>query len=341
MLGRHRTERRKVPHHALVLEHSFLFRIPPRFAWPIIIVLLCVIALAEAAFPDEIWFGPANLAVIVLAAWALNSRTAIAIGLLIMAIKLATGTMPFYPAGSGLALGNIAVRVASISIVVGLIGLARKSCEREWRSARTDQLTGALNRQAFFELIESGQCSDGWSAMIYADLDGLKKLNDEHGHAQGDESLKVFAETVRNTIRKGDVFARMGGDEFVIFMKLRDEDAGFVVARRLHEAINIDASGSVCRLKCSMGVLVLPNGSKSIDDELTSADELMYVAKQSQSGVAVSTAVEINGKTVLSPSISAFVATDRDRVTRQGDRTLATADSPEQAPPKPKSRAAA
>src|SRR3546814_20825784 len=94
------------------------------------------------------------------------------------------------------------------------------------RSTRTDTLF------PYTTLFRSG-----WSALIYADLDGLKQLNDQQGHDRGDESLKAFAGTVRRTIREGDVLARMGGDEFVIFMKLRDEEAGQAVARRLHQEI--------------------------------------------------------------------------------------------------------
>lgn len=335
------TERRQVPNTGLVLEHSFLFRIPPDLAWIIILSLLGAVAWIEAVAPKEIWFGPIYLAIVAFAAWSLNSRIAMVIGLVTLAFKLATGTLTFYPAGPGLALGNLAVRIFGIAIVVGFIGMARKSCEREWRSARTDLLTGALNRQAFFELIESRQCSDGWSAMIYADLDGLKRVNDELGHAQGDQSLKIFAETVRETIRKGDVFARMGGDEFVIFMKLRNEEAGFAVARRLHQAINVDAAESVCRLKCSIGVLVLPNGSKSIDDELSCADELMYVAKQSRVGAVVSTAVEVDGKIALSPSVLAFNQNEREPVARQGDRLPVAKPASDQKPREPRKPRAA
>lgn len=334
-------ERRQVQHPALAMEYSFLFRVAPRYAWPAIISMLCMVAATELVSPRGIWFGPIYLAMIALTAWALSCRIAIAIGLVILAFKLATGTVPYYSA-SDMAIGNLAVRILGVSIVVGFIGLARKSCEREWRSARTDQLTGALNRQAFFEMIKRDQGSGGWSAMIFADLDGLKRLNDDRGHAQGDRSLKAFAETIRNNIRKGDVFARMGGDEFVIFMKLRDEEAGFAVAGRLHAAINGEAGDNLGLLKCSMGVLLLPGGSKSIDDELSAADELMYRAKQTRSGICVSTAVEIDGKLALPPPIAPLSQSERGSVSRQVDRSTGAAESaPAQESPPPKSRAAA
>ncbi|GGC11005.1 hypothetical protein GCM10011494_32180 [Novosphingobium endophyticum] len=321
MPSRGQIERREAQHTGLLLEHSFLFRIPPRLAWTIVIALLCAVAFVEYLLPGEIWFGPVYLAVIALAAWSLSARTAIAIGLTVLLVKLLTGTLPFYPNGSEVAVANLAVRVLGITIVVVFIGMARKSCEREWRFARTDALTGALNRQAFFELVESGRCQGGWSALIYADLDGLKKVNDEEGHGQGDRSLTTFAEIVRKTIRKGDVFARMGGDEFVIFMKLRDAEAGQVVARRLHRTINAGAPEAARRLTCSLGVLLLPDGSREIDTELRAADAIMYEAKKSRAGVLVATLGERDGEKVLSPPVPVFDAPERESAVRKADRT--------------------
>lgn len=317
-------ERREAKHAGLRLEHSFLFHVPAHLAWAAVIALLCLVAVAEFLSPQGIWFGPAYLAVLALAAWSLSSWVAIAIGLAILSVRLATGTLPFYSSGSEIAVANLGVRVLAIAIVVSLIGMARRFCEREWRFARTDALTGALNRQAFFELVESDHGHGGWAALIYADLDGLKRLNDREGHGRGDVSLMIFAETIAKTIRKGDVFARMGGDEFVIFMKLKNAAAGETVARRLHEAVNTDAPDDAARLACSLGVVLLPNGSRWIDKELRAADELMYEAKKSRSGVLVSTLVERNGELVLLPPIAIAAPPDRRSVVRKKDRENAS-----------------
>ncbi|HKT85539.1 MAG TPA: GGDEF domain-containing protein [Novosphingobium sp.] len=323
MTSTRRIERRQAKHARLTLEHSFLFRIPLRLACAAVIPILGILRFAEVHASHDIWFGPAYLAVIALAAWSISSRVAIATGLVVLSVKLASGDLPFYADGSQQALPNIALRVVAIAIVVGFIGMARKSCEREWRSARTDPLTGALNRQAFFEIVETGQCHGGWSAIIYADLDGLKKVNDKAGHGQGDRSLRAFAETVRETIRAGDVFARMGGDEFVIFMKLKNEQAGAAVAGRLHKALNYAASDDGVRLTCSLGVLLLPDGCKAIDGELRAADQLMYEAKKSRSGVLVSTAIECDGEVFLSPALPVLDPAERETAVRQRDRECA------------------
>src|SRR3546814_2482860 len=97
------------------------------------------------------WFWPSYLAVIALAAWSISSRVAIAIGLLMLSAKLVMGTVPFYSPESQLAPVALAGRVVALAIVLRFIGMARKSREWERRSARTDVLTGARNRPAFFE----------------------------------------------------------------------------------------------------------------------------------------------------------------------------------------------
>jgi diguanylate cyclase (GGDEF)-like protein len=328
--GRH-IERREAQHTGLTLEHSFLFRIPRRVAWMVTVPSLCAIAAIEYFSPREIWFGPVYLAVLAFVAWSVSSRIAIAIGLGIMAVKLAAGIMPFYPDDAGLRLATVGTRIVAIGVVVGFIGMARRSCEREWRFARTDALTGALNRPAFFEIVESGLCRGGWCALIYADLDGLKKLNDAEGHDQGDRSLTIFAETVRKTIRKGDVFARMGGDEFVIFMKLRDARSGEAVARRLQQAINADTPDRAPRLTCSLGILLLPDGCRRIDAELRAADELMYEAKRSGSGVLVAMLEERGGDMVLSPPIAVSDRAARETALRVVDRIMPSAQTPSEA----------
>jgi diguanylate cyclase (GGDEF)-like protein len=306
-------ERRKARHRVLTLEPSFLFRVRPGLAWMIAVGLLCAVATAEFLSATQVWFGPAYLAVIALVAWSISSRIAIATGLLILSFRLVFGDLSIHPYGSEFVISNLFVRIVGLSIVVGFIGLARRSCEREWRNARTDPLTGAWNRQAFFEIVERDQFAGGWSAIVYADLDGLKRVNDEEGHARGDESLRRFAEIVRKSIRKGDVFARMGGDEFVILMKVRDQDSGLAVARRLHEAVNVDGRQDGAALGCSFGILLLPGGSRSIDAELSAADELMYKAKLSGAGAFLGTAIDVDGRIHMASSFPAVDAPDREK----------------------------
>jgi diguanylate cyclase (GGDEF)-like protein len=118
----------------------------------------------------------------------------------------------------------------------------RYACERsrligEIRSlSLTDELTGLYNRRGFFTLCEQRlraiERRDVPCILIFADLDGMKRVNDELGHEAGDRLLVDTANVLRKTFRKSDLVARMGGDEFVIFAdESGNEEAEKMIAR--------------------------------------------------------------------------------------------------------------
>ncbi|HJQ17194.1 MAG TPA: GGDEF domain-containing protein [Allosphingosinicella sp.] len=246
----------------------------------------------------EAWFGPVYLLLIGFAGWTLGWREAFGVGMACMAITVSVNGLTLYPYGTASALWNLAMRFGVVTLAIGLMETVRRSYSMQWRMARIDPLTGALNRQAFFESLDMAQ-SRGWSMLVYLDLDGFKTLNDEQGHAAGDESLRAFAKSVRKLIRKRDIFARIGGDEFVIYMNVRDETAARQVAMRLHLAMNSTSAEPGWRLPCSLGVLVVPAGPRDLDAELRLADQLMYDAKQQGASVAIATAEFRDGALAL------------------------------------------
>lgn len=250
---------------------------------------------ADAATGQDMWFGPFYLLVIGFGAWSLGWREAVGVGFACIAIALGANGLSLYPYGTVAALWNLGMRIASVLMFIALMDHARKSYAREWRLARTDPLTGALNRQAFFELAQASTVSRGWRMLVYADLDGLKQLNDKRGHTAGDQCLKAYADHVRTVTRAEDIFARIGGDEFLAYLKVRDEAAAKAVAIRLHREMNGIASQVDSALKCSVGVLILPPGKRMIDREVRVADELMYEAKQHGAGLVIATFRELRG----------------------------------------------
>lgn len=264
-------------------------------AWLIILLALGLTGLADAATGYEMWFGPFYLGAIGLSAWTLGRWQALGVGLGALAIVLLANGLHLYPYGTSAALWNLAMRIVTVLMFIGLLDRVRSSYAREWRLARTDPLTGALNRQAFFELADATSISKGWTMIAYADLDGLKKLNDERGHAAGDQCLKAYVRHVRTAIRKHDHFARLGGDEFIIHLKVRDEASAKAVGERLHREMNAVAADVHPDLKCSVGVLILPPGPRMLDQEVRAADQLMYEAKSQGAGLAVATLREVRG----------------------------------------------
>jgi diguanylate cyclase (GGDEF)-like protein len=264
---------------SLPLPLNRLVRLRPAHSW--LLVLLCtdLAVLGDVLTGPSVWFGPVYLFAMCLATWCLGWRAGILTGLASMALTFAANGVTLYPYGSAELAWNFTVRFLALSIVIAVVAGARRAYIREWWLARTDPLTGALNRQAFFELGAGLAGVRSWRLLIYADLDGLKRINDVQGHAAGDSALRLYASAIRQAARRDDMFARLGGDEFLIFMSIRDEAAARAVASRLHERMNslMDESGG--QLRCSAGGLIVPPIEMEIDDLVRHADDLMYQAK--------------------------------------------------------------
>lgn len=319
MPARNQKDRRRERTRGFRPGRSVYLQIPASVAVPVLGLATLLTGTTDHLLDHRIWFGPAYLLICASAAWFVGSRFALALGLVIISFNLLTGNQSTYPYGAASFALNFALRFVCVLAVVLMLGLARRSLEREWRLARTDPLTGALNRQAFFEVIKADAGREGPVLLAYADVDGLKRLNDEMGHEQGDDGLRDFADRVRTAIRKRDLFARLGGDEFVILMKVKDEVAAKAVANRLNRVLNLDAPEDATTLKCSLGVLLLPQGSKSIDAELKLADKLMYVAKKAQAGLSAAWTAGVDGQELLSPpSVAAAPAGRRTAVRTRG-----------------------
>lgn len=243
------------------------------------------IAVLASHSAPSVAFGPFFILICAFGAWFVGNLFALVLGLFVVSVQILTEHAIALHSGPLV----MALQLFSALAVVLMLGVARAALETEWRFARVDPLTGALNRKAFFEAIEKEKGLPGPAALVFADVDGLKRLNDLAGHEAGDEALRDFSARVRRAVRKDDIFARIGGDEFVVFLKVCDLRAADIVAQRLHSTLNLDHEGCNTKLRCSLGILVLPAGSKSIDSELKQADALMYEAKRAQKGLVIAT----------------------------------------------------
>jgi len=156
-------------------------------------------------------------------------------------------------------------------------------------AASHDPLTGLLNRLKFIEdggeLLEKAAQSGQSYAMVYLDIDQFKRLNDTAGHACGDNALRQVAATMQSNLRKKDLAARVGGDEFAILLSgCSEEDAALIVQRILADVASQRVAGSTTsapRATLSAGMVwVGPQMPRVVLEELLSAaDGLMYQAK--------------------------------------------------------------
>jgi diguanylate cyclase (GGDEF)-like protein len=151
------------------------------------------------------------------------------------------------------------------------------------RLANEDQLTGTLNRRAFLSRAWTAipQWEQGMPASVLVlDIDGFKAFNDEHGHDAGDAVLHRFAQAVKPHLRKEDLFARAGGEEFWLLLPDTDPGAARTIGERLRaavEAAEVMYNGKRLHVTVSVGVAALTLGDLS--GAITLADRALYAAK--------------------------------------------------------------
>jgi diguanylate cyclase (GGDEF)-like protein len=251
---------------------------PSAQAWSFVLICVDATAIADRMTGPHLWLGPVYLIVISLASWSLGWIAGEICGVGCMGLTFAINGMALYPYGRADFASNLSMRLAAVSIVIAVIAGIRRTYVKEWWRARSDPLTGAMNRQAFFEFARELASDRRWRLLVYADLDGLKRINDLQGHEAGDACLKAYGSAVRSMIRHDDIFARVGGDEFVLLFAVKYEADAKRLATRLHKGMNAIAylGGT---LKCSVGGLLVPPGESSIDDLVRRGDKLMYEAK--------------------------------------------------------------
>lgn len=183
--------------------------------------------------------------------------------------------------------------LVSLAICFGHFVVARISFRQtqaflaESQQARTDSLTGLLNRKGVDEYVAEPACATaiaaGRAALIYLDLDDFKAINDRHGHHAGDTALTEMAKRLQSVTRPSDTIARIGGDEFVILIKDSAPDAAVrLITSRLH-----DAASRPARLTDDIRVCITASIGAAVSDTssnwrklMLQADAAMYRAKR-------------------------------------------------------------
>ena len=153
----------------------------------------------------------------------------------------------------------------------------------------TDDLTGLCNRRGFSvlgrRLVDLARGQGKGVFMVFIDLDGLKRINDEGGHDAGDQALKRTAEILRITFRKSDIMARLGGDEFAVVTMEDTHDSAARLIARLQANVKRHANQQNYREAIALSIGVVRSGPReacSIEQLITSADAQMYAEKRSK-----------------------------------------------------------
>ena len=161
----------------------------------------------------------------------------------------------------------------------------RRARDAAIRMSTVDALTGLYNRSFFFTALEReiarGDRSGRAFCLVMLDLDDLKSVNDRYGHISGDQVLRNVADIVKGGVRKIDVAARYGGDEFVALLPETDPTGGWVLAEKIRLTVAEQGfAGVEPQPTVSVGVVSYPADGRSADALLVSADRAMYASKR-------------------------------------------------------------
>lgn len=160
--------------------------------------------------------------------------------------------------------------------------IRQQNRELEWLATR-DALTGCVNRRSFFKDFESiwhqTLAAGGELSAMMVDIDHFKSINDNHGHAMGDEVLRKVAAVVMKTVAEGDIVCRYGGEEFSVLMPDTNLDDAELRAERIRLAIKALQLGEL-KVTASLGVSSCVSKAESPQDLLDQADKCLYVAKR-------------------------------------------------------------
>ena len=155
----------------------------------------------------------------------------------------------------------------------------------------TDPLTGLANRREFDRNLSDALLrSERFArqgALIFVDLDGMKRVNDSLGHAAGDELIQATAGRIAGVTRNVDTPARLGGDEFVILLsEFGDSRGGEIFGRRLLAVLSepVELGGQLLKPSASIGIALFPAVGLHAEDVLSAADDAMYQAKRAGGG---------------------------------------------------------
>ncbi len=176
---------------------------------------------------------------------------------------------------------QVTTMVSLVFLVVVSFSMSILSNEETTKALRaragTDGLTGLLNRSEF--LSHAGhQVTKGRSALILADLDNFKDVNDTYGHPSGDRALRAFADACSGIVRSTDLVGRYGGDEFILLLPSTDLERAEHVAAQIRGRLRL-ADADFPMPTASFGIAAT-HPDVDLDTSIASADEALYLAKQ-------------------------------------------------------------
>jgi diguanylate cyclase (GGDEF)-like protein len=255
--------------------------------WPFQLSLALGTALVTAA----VWHDGASshfallYVLIVLYAAYFFSRLQTAVQVVFATTAYASAVLADHPGDGDVSRWLITVGVMGVAtvLVFALKGQLEGVVGGLESAARTDVLTGLLNRRGFEETfereLERAKRSGRELSLIIGDLDHFKQLNDLYGHGAGDAALETVAAAMSAAKRRIDSAGRVGGEEFALVVPETSEREAYMLAERLRRAVR-DASSDGPSLTISFGLAVYPRHGRTPEALFLAADQALYAAKE-------------------------------------------------------------
>ncbi len=155
--------------------------------------------------------------------------------------------------------------------------------------SRHDDMTGLLNRESFFAVLDGTRGKVDRGALLIIDADHFKKINDSYGHPTGDGALLEIAAAIRRGVRKGDILGRIGGEEFAALLDGASDVEARHVAERIRREVELTPfrpDENAIPLTVSIGGTKCESGA-SVSDLMRAADRRLYEAKQRGRNLAI------------------------------------------------------
>jgi diguanylate cyclase (GGDEF)-like protein len=273
-----------VEKHGMEEALEFLERQPRGLLLTGTLLILVGISILDYITGLEITFSFFYLLPISLVAWLLGRKE----GVFLSVASALTWTLVnqvFREEASGLLLSywNAGSIFSFFLIVTLLVSEVRLLLEKERSLARTDFLTGALNRRAFyetskFEILRIKRTSQPFS-IIYIDIDAFKAINDSQGHHVGDTVLRLVTETISSNIRSCDMVGRLGGDEFAVLLPGANHSVAKSITPRLQKILMEKMLEKRYPVTFSMGVITYRTPPEDVETMLKLADQMLYRVK--------------------------------------------------------------
>ena len=267
----------------------------------------CGAVIAGLGVVDEATGGEIVLSVfyvlpVALAAWLAGGKTGALYGAAAAAVWFVADQLTLDQGVTSLvAWWNVAVRYAFFLIIAFVVAALRRTLLEEQELARHDPLTGAANPRAFRDALEleiSRAERHEWPvSLAYIDVDDFKRVNDQFGHAVGDEVLATIAVEPGAAVRRTDTVARLGGDEFAVLLPEADATVAATIFGRVIAAVRETVTRRGWPVTLSVGTITCLRMAECAPGEagerlVTLADEAMYEAKAAGKNTIRQRAVE-------------------------------------------------